>query len=195
LELLGLEWRAAAADVPEEEYLLAEPLSSALNVALAKARAVECQPEEVVLAADTLVVCDGEVLGKPADEAEASAMLARLRGRPHAVLTGVVLRAGNGREWGGVVETRVWMRGYSETEVQAYIARGEPFDKAGGYAIQDAEFRPVERVEGCYLNVVGLPVCAAVAGLEALSHNVSRPTSLRAPCAYCERGAGLVSIG
>ncbi|MBV9174319.1 MAG: septum formation protein Maf [Chloroflexi bacterium] len=195
IELLRLPWRAAAANLDEQRYLLSEPMTSALNVALGKAQAAQLGADEIALAADTLVVCDGEVLGKPDDATEAEAMLRSLRDRAHSVLSGIVLRGGDGREWGGVVDTRVWMRAYSESEVHTYVARGEPFDKAGGYAIQDAEFRPVQRVDGCYLNVVGLPVCAVAAGLDALGVPVERPASLRAPCEYCRQGARLVEIG
>jgi septum formation protein len=222
--LLGLSWRAAPADVDEGEYLLADPLLSALNVAAAKARAVESQAGdkgqsadksqaivenqsayEVILAADTLVVLDGAVLGKPAEAGAARTMLSRLRGRSHQVLTGVLLRAAGARQWGAVVSTSVGMRDYVELEIDAYVARGEPFDKAGGYAIQDARFRPVERVTGCYLNVVGLPLCAVAAGLAALgvpleaqdqgqrTRPVPVPTSFIPPCGYCRAGGALVA--
>jgi MAF protein len=203
--------RAPPADVAEEAYLLAEPLVGALNVALAKARAISdrLQPDELALAADTLVVADGQVLGKPGDAAEAAAMLRNLRGRAHTVLTGVAVLDGDGAAWGGVVSSQVSMRAYTSAAVAAYIARGEPFDKAGGYAVQDVVFRPVERVAGCYLNVVGLPVCAVQAGLEALGVGLGewpasgrrpasdgRPASrgLQPPCHYCQAGAPRVAI-
>ena len=180
----------AAADVDEEAQLVSEPTLSALNVALAKARAVHANTEEIIVAADTLVVVEGEVLGKPAGEAEARAMLQRLRGRAHQVLTGVVLQQGE-LTWAAVVATRVELRDYADADIAAYIARGEPFDKAGGYAIQDATLRPVERLSGCYLNVVGLPLCAVAAGLTALGAS-AEPASAPA-CQYCERGRPLVS--
>jgi septum formation protein len=161
-------------------------------VAVAKARAIEPQPDEVVLTADTLVVCDDHVLAKPVDTVEARAMLRRLRGRAHQVLSGVALRAGEGVRWCGMVATTVVMREYASDEVEAYIARGEPFDKAGGYGVQDEAFRPVERVEGCYLNVVGLPLCAVAAGLRALSVEV--PAAGTPPCDYCRAGADAVAI-
>lgn len=181
--------------VDEQAYLLDEPLVGALNVAAAKAgRAGEILADEVLVAADTLVVADGRVLGKPADPPEAVRMLRGLRERAHAVLTGVALRRGDGRAWGGVVSTSVVMRGYTDAEIAVYVARGEPFDKAGGYAVQDTAFRPVERLDGCYLNVVGLPLCAVAAGLEAVDVAVDRPASLRPPCEYCQRGAPRVSV-
>jgi predicted house-cleaning NTP pyrophosphatase (Maf/HAM1 superfamily) len=105
----------------------------------------------------------------------------------------VALRAANNVRWGGVVSTRVLIRDYVNKEVEEYIARGEPFDKAGGYAVQDDVFRPVERLEGCYLNVVGLPLCAVAAGLTALG--VIEATTLRKPpCRFCEEGAPLVLV-
>jgi MAF protein len=183
--------------VPEEAYLLAEPLVAALNVAVAKARQVAAagqQPDEVTLAADTLVVADGRILGKPADAHEAAGMLHALAGRAHSVLTGVALSGQDGSAWGGVVSTSVVMRAVTDAEIRAYVGRGEPFDKAGGYAIQDTIFRPVERLEGCYLNVVGLPLCAVAAGLEALGVAVERPRSMQPPCTYCQLGAERVAV-
>jgi MAF protein len=182
----------AAADLDEGAHLLDDPTVSAVNIAVAKARAIETEPEEVVLTADTLVVCDGEVMAKPADADEARRMLQRLRGRPHQVLSGVALRNSDGVRWCGAVATTVVMREYTPGEVEAYIARGEPFDKAGGYAVQDEAFRPVERLEGCYLNVVGLPLCAVAAGLIALGVEVTAAGA--PPCEYCRAGAEVVSI-
>jgi MAF protein len=163
---------------------------AAVNVAVAKAGGVRAEPNEIVVAADTLVVVGHDVLGKPATPEDARAMLARLCGRAHHVLTGVVLRRED-LDWAGVVSTRVAMRTYSDVETEAYIARGEPFDKAGGYAVQDASFRPVERLDGCYLNVVGLPLCAVAAGLNTLGVPAEPGTS--PPCTYCERGRPIVS--
>jgi MAF protein len=174
--------------------MLEDPLLGALNVALAKARAVGISGNSLALAADTVVAVDGEALAKPLDATHARQMLARLRGRAHEVLTGVVLRRG-AREWAAVVSTQVLMREYGEREVQHYIDRGEPFDKAGGYAIQDATFKPVERLEGCYLNVVGLPLCAVSAGLAALGIASKQSQQARPPCDFCRAGAALVTIG
>lgn len=188
-----MPWRAAAADIAESAYLLADPFVAALNVAAAKALTVHGGADEVILAADTLVVADGQVLGKPGDANAARGMLAQLRARPHEVLTGVALRAANDLRWGGVVSTRVVVRNYGDAEIDEYVARGEPFDKAGGYAIQDAEFRPVERLDGCYLNVVGLPLCAVVTGLAALGV-MDGVRSDKPPCRYCQAGGPLVSI-
>jgi MAF protein len=195
--LLGLAWSAAPTRIDEDSFLVADPLLSALNIAQAKARGVVVEDAaDVVVAADTIVALDSAALGKPADAAGAQHMLARLRGRAHDVISGVVVRSPDGREWGGAVTSRVVMRAFSDAEIAAYAARGEPFDKAGGYAVQDAEFRPSERVDGCYLNVVGLPLCALAAGVQALGVAVpSAAADTRPPCGYCLAGAPLVAIG
>lgn len=114
----------------------------------------------VVIAADTTVFLAGRMLGKPADEEEATGMLGALRGREHTVLTGVtVMDAPSGRRLSGYRSTAVRMRACSDEEIAAYVASGRPMDKAGAYAIQDTDFRPAAAVSGCYLNVVGLPLC------------------------------------
>jgi len=190
--LLGLAWRVAPAEVAEEDYLLPEPSAAAVNIAVAKAQSVTTENQEIIVAADTLVVVDNDILGKPADPDAAREMLDRLRGRAHHVLTGVVVRSAK-LTWAGAVDTRVIMRDYGPFEIEAYVVRGEPFDKAGGYAAQDEAFHPVVRLEGCYLNVVGLPLCAVTAGLNALG--VASELAGAPPCTYCERGAPLVRSG
>lgn len=134
------------------------------RLARAKAEAVEAGPEDVVLGADTVVVLDGEILGKPAGLAEAREMLQRLAGREHEVITGVCLRTP-----AGVVEeteaTRVRFLPLSPQEIEEYVASGEPMDKAGAYAIQGLASKFIDRVEGCYLNVVGLPLAKVYAHL------------------------------
>ena len=190
-----MPWRTLPADLDEDTYLLAEPMPAAINVAVAKARAIAsaATTDEIVVAADTLVVVDDDILAKPLGADEARGMLERLRRRAHQVMTGVVLRSAQ-MSWAGVVESQVIMRDYSTAEVDAYVARGEPFDKAGGYAVQDQTFHPVERVDGCYLNVVGLPVCALAAGLNALG--VQGVAGAEPPrCGYCRRGEPLVRSG
>ncbi len=132
-------------------------------LAIAKARAVAAaQPgfAGLILAADTTVILDGDMLSKPHDLDEAASMLRRLRGRMHQVATGVALYdCQTDTLESAHVTTRVWMRPYSDEEMAAYVATGDPLDKAGAYAVQHALFHPVERVEGCYLTVVGLPLC------------------------------------
>jgi septum formation protein len=113
--------------------------------------------EALVLAADTAVVVDGEILGKPDDDAHAAAMLRKLAGRQHDVLTGVSLRAGAG-ETGRVERTAVWMMPLAADELAWYVSTGEGRDKAGGYAIQGRASRFIPRIDGSYSNVVGLPL-------------------------------------
>jgi septum formation protein len=122
-----------------------------------------------VLAADT-TVADGErVLGKPADSAEARAMLRALRGRDHWVYTAIaVFEPATGQMATDLCATQVWMRDYSDAEIETYIASGDPLDKAGAYAIQHEQFHPVERIEGCYACVVGLAICRVVRTMRAL---------------------------
>ena len=122
----------------------------------------------VVIAADTAVVLEGDVLGKPADNAEAARMLHSLRGRVHTVVTGVtLLDSRSGRRLSRAKITDVTMRHYSDREIAAYIATGEHLDKAGSYAVQDETFRPAQDVHGCYLNAVGFPLCEVVDPLGA----------------------------
>lgn len=134
-------------------------------LALAKARAVaERVGDGVVLGADTVVVIDGVALGKPSGVEDAGAMLRRLRGRAHEVITGVaVVEAGSGRAESTAVVTRVVMADVGDDAIDAYVASGEPFDKAGGYAIQGGGGALVAGFVGSYSNVVGLPLAATAA--------------------------------
>jgi septum formation protein len=144
-----------------DETLEPGPLAPAVvGLALRKAVAVSRRVGRgVVVAADTVVVIDDEVLGKPAGSAEARAMLTRLRGRQHQVLTGVgLVDAGSGRAVATAVVSRVLMAAYSDAMIGAYVASGSPLDKAGAYAIQDLQGALVDAVVGSYTNVVGLPV-------------------------------------
>jgi septum formation protein len=127
------------------------------RLAAEKASSVECGPDDVVLAADTIVVLDDLVLEKPADSADAERMLRTLSNREHAVLTGICLRAPD-RTVVDVASTAVRFGPMDPLEIESYAASGEPMDKAGAYAIQGIASRYVERIDGCYFNVVGLPV-------------------------------------
>jgi septum formation protein len=147
------------------------------RLALRKARAVAAgQSAGLVLAADTLVVIDGRALGKPADAAEARAMLRALRGRPHEVMTGVaVVDAATGRHATDTVVSRVTMTDYSDAALEAYVAGGEPLDKAGAYAIQGAGGALVAGLQGSRSNVIGLPLEATAALLRRFGVAVSAP--------------------
>src|SRR6266850_6996912 len=146
-----------------EETLDGGPIPEAVaRLAIRKARAVAASaPGAIILAADTVVVVDGMALGKPARHQEARAMLLRLRGREHEVVTGLaVVDARAGREASTTVVSRVLMASYPDATIEAYVASGSPLDKAGGYAIQDLGGRLVDALVGSYSNVVGLPLAA-----------------------------------
>lgn len=166
--LLGVPFSVRTAEVDETPRPGETPAHTVARLALSKASAVAEPHDSLVVAADTLVVLNGEVLGKPADAGEAIAMLRRLRGRAHQVLTGfVVLDTASNTTHMEVVTTRVKMRTYSPAEIAAYIASGDPLDKAGAYAIQHPDFAPVAKLDGCPANVMGLPVCRLAQALRA----------------------------
>lgn len=161
----------AAADIDETPGESESPDQLTQRLATSKALTVAGQAEGgdgIVLAADTVVVLEDTILNKPADHHEALLMLTGLRGRDHRVLTGVALTARGQLAWSSVVETTVWMRSYTLQEMARYVASGLPLDKAGGYGIQDGNFKPVERIDGCYTNVVGLPLCEVELALAAV---------------------------
>lgn len=158
-------------DVTPEEWALRLASDKAANAA-------RVMPDAVTLGADTIVVIDGEVLGKPSGPDDAMTTLRRLRNRSHRVVTAVAVDCPAGK-WSGWSVTDVWMRDLKDDEIADYVASGLPLDKAGSYGIQDRPFSPAERINGCYLNVVGLPMCLTtelfqLAGLR-----------LRAECAGC----------
>lgn len=160
LRYLGVAFRVVPSEVEEDpgESLFAPEL--ALKRAKTKAFVVaQNHPQAVVLGVDTVVCCNGEILGKPRDHEDAARMLRLLAGRVHEVSTGMVLKQ-ESASWQQeeVVTTRVYFRDLDEREIQGYLATGEPFDKAGGYGIQGYGALLVEKIEGCYFNVVGLPL-------------------------------------
>jgi len=157
-----------SADVYEER----EPEESAIDyvrrLAEEKALAVPMYASEVVLGADTVVVIDGEVLEKPKSEADAARMLGLLSGREHEVITGICLHSVT-RTIVDTATTRVHFVPLTQKEIAAYVATGEPMDKAGGYAIQGLAAKFIDRIEGCYFNVVGLPVALVYRHLKEIS--------------------------
>jgi MAF protein len=170
LALTGWPYRIQPADV-DETPLPGEPAEAyVLRLAESKARAAAGSAAEgLVLAADTTVVDAGAILGKPNDADQARAMLRQLRGRSHQVLTALaVLQSRSDRLLTEVCATDVPMRTYSDAEIEAYVASGDPLDKAGAYAIQHTGFHPVALLAGCYANVVGLPLCHLARMLRAL---------------------------
>jgi MAF protein len=171
MTLGGWTFTLIPAEVDESSLASEHPKDYVLRLAESKARAVAKQaPEDaLVIAADTTVVDGGEILGKPADNREAEAMLRRLRGRTHQVYTALaVLRPKDGKLLTDWCRTEVPMRHYSDEEMNAYIASGDPLDKAGAYGIQHEGFQPAERLWGCYANVMGLPLCHLTRTLEKM---------------------------
>lgn len=146
-----------AADIDETPLRGEAPRDYVLRMAEEKACAVTASDSETILAADTTVVLGDEILGKPADAADATRMLTALAGQCHEVLTGVcVMRAGK-RIALDLAATSVWFRPMSASEIAEYVSSGEPMDKAGAYAIQGIASRWIEKIDGSYSNVVGLP--------------------------------------
>ena len=158
LRNVGITFEVQPADIPEDPLPGEGAKECAERLAREKALAVARQrPQDCVLGADTVVVVDGELLGKPSGAADAARMLRRLSGREHQVITGVCLVAG-GQCSVASETTSVTMSEISENEIPGYVASDEPLDKAGAYAIQGIASRWIPRIEGDYSNVVGLPV-------------------------------------
>ena len=170
----GLSFEAQSAYVDEsllpeergEDYVLRLAKTKAQIVATIAARNSE---RAFVIGADTTVVCDGRILAKPENAAEAREMLRALSGKSHEVLTGIaIVRTPDGLQASGVEVTRVTFAPLSWDQIDAYIATGEPFDKAGGYGIQGIGGKFIPRIEGCYFNVMGLPLSRTWQMLRAL---------------------------
>ena len=160
-ELLGLfriPFVIRAADIDEAMDPTESAFDEVARVSRLKAIAVPREAEDVVIAADTIVVCQGKVLGKPRDEADAVSMLKLLSGRDHQVMTGMTVLRGN-RVISHTEVTDIHFRELSDAEIRAYVASGEPMDKAGSYGIQGGAALFCEKMSGDYYNVVGLPVC------------------------------------
>lgn len=159
LENLGFVFEILPTGVDEEQVPWRDPLEGAKLAARRKALAGRrARPRATIIAADTIVVCRGERLGKPDGEDNARVMLEKLSGRAHEVVTGIALLAPPDLMLVEAESTRVFMRRLAAGEIERYIATGEPFGKAGAYAIQGHASAFIERIEGCYFNVVGLPV-------------------------------------
>lgn len=160
LKSAGFSFEAVPSRIDETSVLTSlDAGAAAVVLAEGKARSVAARrPGAVVIGADTLVVLDGKILGKPTGAAEAVYMLQSLRSREHMVVTGVAVCWPGGLA-SGAEKTLVQFRRYSNEEIAAYVATGSPLDKAGAYGIQDQPFSPARRYDGCYLSVVGLPLC------------------------------------
>jgi len=185
-ELLGAlvdGFEVVAADIAED--LGPDARADAVRLATEKARAVAADyPGALVTGSDT-IVHDAELsYGKPVDPADAAAMLARLRGKPHLVTTGVAVVA-DGRVDAACREAEVHLADMSDTAIAAYVASGRPLDKAGSYAIQDADVPTVQGIQGCYCCVVGLPLWRLKRMLEARGVVCREPSETLARCAEC----------
>ena len=156
LDLIGVRHEVRPANIDETPLAGEEPAPHAERLARGKARAVaECEPEALTVGSDTIVVVDGDILGKPADEPEARRMLRRLSGREHTVFTAVAVAHGE-RIVSSVEEVLVHFRRLDDATIDAYVATGEPMDKAGAYGIQGYGATIVDRIEGDYFAVMGL---------------------------------------
>jgi septum formation protein len=153
----GIEFTVRTVDIDETPRAGEDPMDYVLRLAEEKARAAPLNADETILAADTTVVLGREILGKPSDRADAAKMLGELSERKHQVITGICLR-NRQRVLCEACVTAVWFAPLSAAEIEDYVASDEPMDKAGAYGIQGIASRFIERIEGSYTNVVGLPV-------------------------------------
>jgi len=193
LALLGLPFVVTTPDVPEVAWPDESPAEFVIRLSQAKARAAcsrqgqgkqVTSPSTVIIACDTVVALDGGLLGKPCGATEATTMLRRLRERAsHTVYSAVtLLEPTTDHALTDVAETQLAMRAYTDAEIAAYVASGDSLDKAGAYAIQHPGFHPVAKLEGCYANVMGLPLCHLTRCMRSLGIEPSRdvPTACQA---------------
>jgi septum formation protein len=174
LSLTGWIFSRSPANIDETPLPAESPRDYVCRVAKDKAKASRIGKDELILAADTIVVSDNQILGKPVNPSDAQRMLEQLRGRTHQVLTAIVLiDLSTGQIEEELCQTDVPMRNYSNQEIEMYIATGDPMDKAGGYAIQHAGFHPVENFQGCFASVMGLPLCHLKRMALLFDHSVS----------------------
>ena len=168
LERAGLAFSVRIAGVAEQPEPDELPVEYVRRLSRAKAEAVRRAPGEIVLGADTVVVLDEHILEKPVDAQDAARMLRLLSGREHSVVTGICLVSDQGAA-SSHEETRVHFTALSDREIEDYVASGEPMDKAGAYAIQGLASKFINRIEGDYFNVVGLPIALVYRHLKLLS--------------------------
>jgi len=164
MKLLGLEFSAIPAHIDERIDFKGDPINHVRALSGAKALVVaEKHPECLVLGADTVVVIDGLILGKPRDSGEAKEMLRRLSGRDHLVYTGFTLcLGGSNYSYSEVVKSVVTFQPLTEEEIEWYVSTNEPYDKAGGYAAQGKGAVFIKEISGSYTNVIGLPLCEVI---------------------------------
>ena len=155
---LGIDFEIQVPDADEQMDQTDDPARQVAAVSLRKAQAVRSEPDDVVIAADTIVVCDGKILGKPQSPEHAAQMLRMLSGRAHQVMTGLTVLHGCRQESCTEITT-VHFKPLTDREIARYVSSGDPMDKAGAYGIQSGATMFVEGIEGDYFNVVGLPLC------------------------------------
>lgn len=176
LSLLGVDFKVTTSDIDERVNPNESPKEYVLRLAQEKSRSVSLQSgvNDVIISADTAVVDGNQILGKPVNKADALRMLYNLRGRTHHVFTGLAVWDPMTRNIiVDICSTEVHMRALQESEMEVYVASGDPLDKAGAYAIQNPRFNPVQSITGCYANVVGLPLCHLIEMLQKLELGVS----------------------
>jgi MAF protein len=162
LKLLAIDFQVIPAEVDESIQAEENPQDYVSRLAYKKSLSIAPPPSNrsIVIAADTAVVDGNQILGKPSHPHQARNMLQKLRGRGHYVYTGLAIRdTANDNVLSDLCVTEVHMRAYLDSEIDSYVASGDPLDKAGAYAIQNCSFNPVQKITGCYTNVVGLPLC------------------------------------
>jgi nucleoside triphosphate pyrophosphatase len=174
----GFSFEVRPSLVPEEYRVGEDPIAFATRLAREKAQAVfavemEKNSSQIILGADTIVLVEGEILGKPSDAVDAARMLRLLSGRTHHVITGVCLVSEVATESASEV-TGVTFTTLSDAEIEAYIASGEPMDKAGAYGIQGRAAKWIPRIQGCYFNVVGLPLALVANMVEGMNSRMKR---------------------
>lgn len=174
LSTAGYAFRTSAPDVDETQHDGEEPAAMVLRLSEDKARTVSAEPHEVVLAADTIVVLDGVVMGKPVDQEDATQMLTALSGATHSVLTGWTVIRGDEERF-GVNESRVEFHPLDAAEISRYVEDTQPWDKAGAYAIQGDRGRLIKAVNGSRANVMGLPIGDVAEALKDFGVNRSAP--------------------
>jgi septum formation protein len=168
LEKIGLKFEAESSNYEEDIYPGLQPHDAAQKISLKKAEIVASRHKNVVIiAADTFIVFDGQILGKPSTANESKKMLQKLSGKSHSVITGFsVIDTAKNKTLSRSVETIVFLKKLTSSEIDTYVKSKEPLDKAGGYAIQGLGAVIVDRIEGDYLNVVGLPLSALTEALK-----------------------------
>jgi septum formation protein len=169
LQRMGFSFEVMVGEVSENLDHSLGPEQQVLRLSVQKAESILHRVHEgLIIGADTIVYLEGEILGKPKDPQEASIMLNKLSGKIHQVFTGFTLIQIGGKRYSDLETTSVFFRNLEEWEIQAYVETGNPMDKAGGYGIQDQSGLFVEKIEGCFYNVVGFPITKFYNGLKVL---------------------------